>query len=184
MYSTKNSASVKFSSVSQLCLSLCDPMDCSMLGFPVFHYLSVCSNSCPLTQWYHPTVSSSVASFSSCPQSFPASGSFPMSQFFASGGLSIRVSASVFPLFRVDFLSNWLVWSCCPRDSQDSSSVPQLESINSSALSLYSPTHICTLIMEKPYLWLYGPLSTKWYLCFLIHCLGLSLLFFQRASIF
>ena len=47
-----------------------------MLGFPVFHYLSVCSNLCPLTQWYHPTVSSSVVSFSSCPQSFPASGFF------------------------------------------------------------------------------------------------------------
>ena len=55
----------------------------------------VCSNSCPLSQWCHPTISSSVTSFSSCLQSFPASGSFPMSQFFASGGQSIGVSASV-----------------------------------------------------------------------------------------
>ena len=54
----------------------------------------VCSNSCPSSQWCHPTISSSVIPFSSCPQSFPASGSFPMSQLFASGGQSIGVSAS------------------------------------------------------------------------------------------
>ena len=53
-----------------------------------------CSNSCPLSRWCHPTVSSSVVPFSSCFQSFPASGSFPMNQFFSSGGQSIRVSAS------------------------------------------------------------------------------------------
>ena len=51
-------------------------------------------NLCPLSQWCHPTISSSVFPFSSCLQSFPASGSFPMSQFFESGGQSIRVSAS------------------------------------------------------------------------------------------
>ena len=57
----------------------------------------VCSNSCPLSQWCHPTISSSVAPFSSCPQSFPASGSFPVSQLFSSRGQSIgpSVSASV-----------------------------------------------------------------------------------------
>ena len=49
----------------------------------------VCSNSCPLNQWCHPTISSSAAPFSSCPQSFPASGSFPVSQLFTSGGQSI-----------------------------------------------------------------------------------------------
>ena len=52
------------------------------------------SNSCPLSQWCHPTISSSVVPFSSCLQSFPASGSFPMSQFLTSGGQIIRVSAS------------------------------------------------------------------------------------------
>ena len=51
-------------------------------------------NPCPLAWWRHPTISSSVVPFSSCPQSFPASGSFPMSQLFASGGQSIGVSAS------------------------------------------------------------------------------------------
>ena len=54
----------------------------------------VYSNSCPLSRWCHPTISSSVIPFSSCPQSFPASGSFPVSQFFTSGGQSIGVSAS------------------------------------------------------------------------------------------
>ena len=53
-----------------------------------------CSNSCPLSWWYHPIISSSVISFSSCLQSCPASGSFPISQFFASGGQSIGASAS------------------------------------------------------------------------------------------
>ena len=54
----------------------------------------VYSNSCPLSRWCHPTISSSVIPFSSCPLSFPASGSFPMSQFFTSGGQSIGISAS------------------------------------------------------------------------------------------
>ena len=58
----------------------------------------VCSNSCPLIQWCHPTISSSVVPFSSYPQSFPASGSFPMSWLFASGGQSIGASASVLPM--------------------------------------------------------------------------------------
>ena len=58
----------------------------------------VCSNSCPLSQWCHPTISSSVAPFSSCPQSFPASGSFPVSWLFASGGQSIGASVSAWVL--------------------------------------------------------------------------------------
>ena len=55
-------------------------------------------NPCPLSQWCHPTISSSVVPFSSCPQSFPASGSFPMSQLFTSGGQSIGASASALVL--------------------------------------------------------------------------------------
>ena len=57
-----------------------------------------CSNSCPLSQWCYPTISSSVIPFSSCLQSFPASESFLMSQFFASGGQSIGASTSVPPM--------------------------------------------------------------------------------------
>ena len=69
-------------------------MDCSMPGFPVFHYPPVCSNSCSLSWWYYLTILSSVIPFSSCLRSFPASGSFPMNQLFASGGQSIGASAS------------------------------------------------------------------------------------------
>ena len=60
--------------------------------------LGACSNSCPLSQWCHPTISSCVVPFSSCLQSCPTSGSFPVSQFFALGGQNIRVSASVLPM--------------------------------------------------------------------------------------
>ena len=75
----------------------------------------VCSNSCPLSQWCHPTISSSVPAFS-CPQSFPASGSFQMSKFFTSGGQRIgaSASASVFPMnIQGWFPLGWigLVWS-------------------------------------------------------------------------
>ena len=59
---------------------------------------SACSNSCPLSRWCHPTISSSVGPFFSCLQSFPGSGSFLMSQFFTSGGQSIGASASVLPM--------------------------------------------------------------------------------------
>ena len=104
----------------------------------------VYSNSCPLSRWCHPTISSSVVPFSSCPQSLPASGSFQMSQFFTSGGQSIGVSASASVLLMIIqdwFLYDGLVGSpCSPRDSQESSPTPQFKSITSSVLSLlYSP---------------------------------------------
>ena len=98
----------------------------------------------PLSQWCHPTISSSVVPFSSCLQSFPASGSFPMSQFLASDGQSIGVSASTSVLLmniQDWFPLGWTVWfPCSPRDSQESSPIPQFESINSLGLSLlYGP---------------------------------------------
>ena len=90
-------------------------------------------NSCALSQWCHPTISSSVVPFSSCPQTFPASGSFPMIQLFASGCQSIAVSTStlVLPMNTQDWSS--LGWSslvgspCSPRDSQESSPTPQFK---------------------------------------------------------
>ena len=81
-----------FSWAAKPCLTLCDPMDCSTPGNPVLPIL--CSGSCPLTPWCYPTISSSAGFFSSCLRSFPASGSFPMSQLFESGGQSIGISAS------------------------------------------------------------------------------------------
>ena len=102
-------------------------------------------NSCPSSQWCHPAISSSFVPFTSCPQSFPASGSFPMSQLFASGGRSIEVSASAsVPAINTQdwFPLGWTCWSpCSPRDSQESSPTSQFKSLNSSALSfLHSPT--------------------------------------------
>ena len=105
----------------------------------------VYSNSCPSSWWWHPAISSSAVPFSSCPQSLPASGSFPMSQLFAWAGQSIGVSASgsVLPMNTQDrFPLGWTVRSLCsPRDSQESSPTPQFKSINFSVLSfLHSPT--------------------------------------------
>ena len=89
-----------FSSVPQLCLTLkLHGLHHARLPCPS-PAPEACSNSCPLSRWCHPPISSSVVPFSSCLQSFPASGSFPVSQFFASGGQSIgaSASASVLPL--------------------------------------------------------------------------------------
>ena len=99
----------------------------------------VYSNSCPLSQWCHPTISSSVVPFSSHLQSLPASGSFQMSRFFTSGGQSIGVSpsASALPMNIQDWVPlGWTGGSpCSPLDSQESSPMPQFKSINSSVLS-------------------------------------------------
>ena len=106
----------------------------------------VYSNSSPLSQWCHYTISTSVVAFSSCLKSFPTSGSFQMSQLFTSGGQSIGVSAltSVLPMNTQDWSP--LGWTDCislqsKGLSRESSPTPQFKSINSSALSfLYSPT--------------------------------------------
>ena len=102
------------------------------------------SDSCPSNQWCHPVISSSVVPFSSCPQSLPASDSFPMSQLFPWGGQRVSALASFLPKKSwADLLQNGLMIRspCSPRDSQESSPTPQFKSINSSALSfLHSPT--------------------------------------------
>ena len=90
-------------------------MDCSTPGCPVFSSPTpgAYSNSCPLNQWCHPTIYSSVIPFSSHLQSFPASGSFPMRQFFTSGGQNIGASAlaSVLPMNIQDwFPLGWTGW--------------------------------------------------------------------------
>ena len=86
-------AIVVFQSLS--CVWLCDPMDCSTADFPVLPYLpEIAQIHIQLNLWCHPTTLSSVIPFSSCLQSFPASGSFPVSQLFTSSGQSIRGSAS------------------------------------------------------------------------------------------
>ena len=102
----------------------------------------VCSSSCPLSQWCHPTVLSSVAPFSSCPQSFPAPGSFPMTWLFTAGGPSIGASAlaSVLPMNIQDWFSLGLtsLISLLSKGLSTVFSSTSFESINSSAFSLLS----------------------------------------------
>ena len=102
-----------------------------------------CSNSCPLSRWCHPTISSSVIPFSSCPQSFPGSGSFPMSRFFSSGGQSIGAlaSTSVCAMNIQDWSPLGLTGLISLQSKQEPCPTPQFKSINSLALSLlYGPT--------------------------------------------
>ena len=91
-------------SAAKSCPTLCDPHGLQHARLPCPPLSpGVCSNSRPLSQWWYPTISSSVVPFSSCLQSFPASGSFPISQFFASGGQSIGASASILPMYIQDW---------------------------------------------------------------------------------
>ena len=103
---------VPFSSVTQSCTTLWDPMNRSKPGLPVHHQLSEPTQT-PSSRWCHPIISSSVIPFSSCPQSFPTSGSFQMSQLFSSGGQNIGVSAStsVLPMNTQDWSPlGWTGW--------------------------------------------------------------------------
>ena len=110
----------------------------------------VCSNSCPLHWWCHPTISSPVVPFSSCLQSFPASGFFPVSQFFPSNGQSIRVSAStsVFPMNIQDwFPLGWTGWISLQSKGLSrvfsNTAIPK-HLFFSAQLSLWSNSHIHT----------------------------------------
>ena len=116
----------------------------------------VYSNSCPVSQWYHPIISSCVVPFSSCLQSFPASGYFPMSQLVASGSQSIRVSASasVFPMNIQDwFLLGWTGWISLQSKGLSrvfSNTTGQKHQFFGAQLSLSSNSHIHTWLLEKP----------------------------------
>ena len=105
-------SSVQFNSVTQLCLTLCDPMDCRTPDLPVHHQLpEFIQTHVHWHQWCYPTILSSVDPFSSFLQSFPRSGSFQMSQLFASGGQNIGVSAStsILPMnTQISFRMDWL----------------------------------------------------------------------------
>ena len=136
----------------------------------------VYSNSCLSSQWCHTTISFPVIPFSFCLQSFPASGSFPMSQFFASGVHSIEVSASVsVHLMNIQdwFPLGFMGWiSFHSKGLSRVSPVPQFKSINSVVLSfLYSPTLTSIRDYWKSHSFEDGPLLAKYHLCFLIHCL-------------
>ena len=139
-----SSMSLSFSSsrVCSSCPTLCDPMDCSMAGLPVYHQPPESTQTHvhligDAIQPSHPLIP-----FSSCLQSFPASGSFQMSWFFTSGDQRIEVStsASVLPITIIQdwFPSGWTGWISLQSKlglSQESSPTPQFKSINSLALS-------------------------------------------------
>ena len=113
-------------------------------------------NPHPLSWWCHPTISSSVVPFSSCPQSLPALGSFPISQLFAWGGQSIRVSAtaSVLPMNTQDWSPlGWTGWISLQSKGLSrvfSNTRVQMHQFFSTQLSLQSNSHTHTWPLEKP----------------------------------
>ena len=127
----------------------------------------VYSDSCPLSWWCLPTISSSVVPFSSCLQSFPAAGSFQMSQFFPSGGQSIGVSASasVLPMNTQDwFPLKWTGWISLQSKGLSrvfSNTTVQKHQLFGAQFSSQSNSHIHTWPQEKPKFWLHGPLLEK-----------------------
>ena len=129
-------------SVAKLWLTLCEPMDCSIPGFAVLHYLP------EFTQMHVYWVSDVIQPSHPLLPFLFLSSVFPSFRVFSnvcsSHQLMVQLQHQSFQwTFRVDFLEDWLVWfSCSPRDSQESSPAPQLKSINSLALSLvYDPTY-------------------------------------------
>ena len=178
LYKRKNSThsrslSQSISSVTQLCLTPFNPMDCSTPGFPVHHHLPELAQThgrwVSDAIWCHQTISSSAVPFSSCPQSFPASGSFPVSWFFASGGQSIGAlaSTSVLPRNIQNRLHlGWTGWISLPSKGlawvswrlQDSwrllrvfsNATVQKHQFFGIQPSLWSNSHIHAWLMEKP----------------------------------
>ena len=138
--------------VVQSCPTLCDPMDHSTLGLPVPHHLPEFIQV--HVHWIGDAIWSSATLFSFCLQSFPASGSFPMSQFFVSGGWSIGPSASVlamsiqgsFPLGLTGLIS----LQSKELSRVFSSTTVQKHKFFSAQSSLWSNSHICTWLLEKP----------------------------------
>ena len=138
------------------CVWLCDPMDCSMPGLPVHHQLPEFTQMCVHQVCLcHPTISSSVIPFSSCLHSFQASGSFPMSQFFASGGQNIGVSASasVLPMNIQDwFPFGWTGLISLQSKGLSrvfSNTTVQKHQFFSAQLSLLSNSHIHTWLLDS-----------------------------------
>ena len=155
-------------------------MDCSTPGFPVYYQLP------ELTQTHVHWVGDAIQPSLLSPPS-PASESFPMSQFFATCGQSIGVSASaaVLPMN----IQNWFPLRWTGWISLQSKGLSRVFSKNTvqkhgAQLSLKFNSNLHTWLLEKPQLWLDRVLLAKQCLCFLICCLGLSELFFQGASVF
>ena len=141
---------LSFYSVTQLCPTLCNPMDCRL---PCPPSAGVCSNSDPLSWRCHPIISSSVAPFSSCPQSLPASWPVPVSWLFTSGGQSIGVSATLLPMNIQDRfplgLTGWISLQSKRCSSIFSNTKGQKHQFFAVHHSLWSSSHIHTWLLEK-----------------------------------
>ena len=146
--------SIQFSSVTQLCLTL--------QTHGLQHTRLLCpsptsraySNSCPLSWWCHPTISSSVIPFSSCAQFFPASESFPISWLFAAEDQSIGASASVLPMNIQDWIPLGLTHLISLQSNRlsrvFSSTTVQKHQFSGAQPSVWSNSHICTWLLVKP----------------------------------
>ena len=136
-------------SVTKLCLTLCDPKDCSELGFPVLHCLPEFAQT--HVHWVSDAIQSSHLLLSPSPalSLCQHQGLFQWVGFLhpVAEVLELQFQHQSFQwTFRVDFLQDWLVWPpCCPRDSQESSPAPQFKSINSSVLTLLYGSTLTTI---------------------------------------
>ena len=144
---------VQFSSFAQSCPTLCTPWTAACQASLSIANSRVYSNSCPLKCWFHPTVSSSVIPFSTCPQSLPASESFPMSQLFAWGGQSTGASAlaSFLPKKSQGWSpSEWISLQSKGLSRVFSNTTVQKHQFFAAQLSSRSNSHIHTWPLEKP----------------------------------
>ena len=146
----------QFSSVAQSCLTVATPWPAACQASLSITNSQSLLKFIPLSRWCRPTISSSVVPVSSCPQSFPASGSFPMSHLFTSGGQSIGVAAStsVLPVNTQDwFPSGWTGWISLQSkalSSVFSNTTVQKHQFFGSQPSSQSNSHILTWPLEKP----------------------------------
>ena len=159
-------SSVQLNSVTQSCLTLW-PHGLQHARLPCPSPIpKAYSNSYASSQWCHPTISSSVHHFSFCLQSFPAPESFPISQFFPSGGQSIGALAlaSVLPMNIQDWFplgfSGWISLQSKGLSRVFNTTV-QKHQFFSAQLSIWSNSHIHTWLLEKQQLWLDNPLSAR-----------------------
>ena len=160
--------SVQFSSVAQSCLTLCDPMNHNTPGLPVHHHLleSTRTHVHGVGDVIQPSHSLSSPSPPVRRRSFPASGSFPMSQLFAWGSQSIGVSAlaSVLPMNTQDWYLGWTGWISLQSKGLSrvfTNTTVQKHQFFGTQLSSQSNSHIRTWLLEKPQPWLDRPLLAK-----------------------
>ena len=146
--------------------TLYDAIDSSVPGFPLlYHLLKLVQTQIPLSRWCHPTISS-CHPFSSCPPPFWASGSFPMSQLFTSGGRSVGALAASVLLLNIQGWSPLGLTGMISLQSKRHKCLLQHNNLEASVFQCSAfMVQLSYLYMTAGKLWLYGPLLAKWYLC-------------------